>query len=155
RRRHTRSKRDWSSDVCSSDLYTLEETARIAVDLAKNNDIKDDYNDGDYDVDRSGMKDSQTAIKGFYSGGTLASEAAVLMTDALGEGHIGDVEGYVLKTGAHEVLDLGDDEYTQGKPHPMIDPATRSEFIAKAAQDKETAVILLDIVLGYGSHDDM
>lgn len=135
--------------------YTLEETARIAVDLAKNNDIKDDYNDGDYDVDRSGMKDSQTAIKGFYSGGTLASEAAVLMTDALGEGHIGDVEGYVLKTGAHEVLDLGDDEYTQGKPHPMIDPATRSEFIAKAAQDKETAVILLDIVLGYGSHDDM
>src|SRR5699024_1089622 len=60
--------------------YTLEETARIAVDLAKNNDIKDDYNDGDYDVDRSGMKDSQTAIKGFYSGGTLASEAAVLMT---------------------------------------------------------------------------
>lgn len=135
--------------------YTLEETARIAVDLAKNNAIKDDYNDGDYTVDGSGMKDSQTAIKGFYSGGTLASEAAVLMTDALGEGHIGDVEGYVLKTGAHEVLDLGDDEYTQGKPHPMIDPATRSEFIAKAAQDKETAVILLDIVLGYGSHDDM
>ncbi|HLQ72125.1 MAG TPA: acyl-CoA synthetase FdrA [Bacillota bacterium] len=135
--------------------YTLEETARIAVDLAKNNDIKDDYNEGDYTVDGSDLKDGQTAIKGFYSGGTLASEAAVLLTDALGEGHIGDVEGYVLKTGAHEILDLGDDEYTQGKPHPMIDPATRSEFIAKAAQDKETAVILLDIVLGYGSHEDM
>src|SRR5699024_7621030 len=55
----------------------------------------------------------------------------------------------------HEILDLGDDEYTQGKPHPMIDPATRSEFISKAAQAKETAVILLDIVLGYGSHEDM
>src|SRR5699024_2523276 len=73
--------------------YTLEETARIAVDLAKNNDIKDDYNEGDYTVDGSDLKDGQTAIKGFYSGGTLASEAAVLLTDALGEGHIGDVEG--------------------------------------------------------------
>src|SRR5699024_11362525 len=27
RRRHTRSKRDWSSDVCSSDLVTLNEVA--------------------------------------------------------------------------------------------------------------------------------
>src|SRR5699024_6412844 len=63
--------------------YTLEETARIAVDLAKNNSIKEDYNTGDYNIENADLKDVQTAIKGFYSGGTLASEAAVLLTDAL------------------------------------------------------------------------
>src|SRR5699024_7308710 len=59
--------------------YTLEETARIAVDLANNNPIKEDYNTGDYTVENADLKEGQTAIKGFYSGGTLASEAAVLI----------------------------------------------------------------------------
>src|SRR5690606_16461201 len=54
-----------------------------------------------------------------------------------------------------EVIDLGDDIYTQGKPHPMIDPDTRIQYFQKAAQDESTAVILFDVVLGYGSHEDM
>ena len=54
-----------------------------------------------------------------------------------------------------EVIDLGDDIYTQGKPHPMIDPDTRVQFFQKAAQDESTAIILFDVVLGYGSHEDM
>lgn len=135
--------------------YTLEETARIAVDLAKEKPIKEDYNSRDYSMDSAALQEGQTAIKGFYSGGTLASEAAVLLADTLDEGSVEDAEGYVLKAGAHEIYDLGDDEYTQGKPHPMIDPETRSNFIREAGQDRETAVILLDVVLGYGSHDDM
>ena len=53
------------------------------------------------------------------------------------------------------MIDLGDDIYTQGKPHPMIDPDTRIQYFQKAAQDESTAVILFDLVLGYGSHDDM
>ncbi len=50
--------------------------------------------------------------------------------------------------------DLGDDEFTVGRPHPMIDPRLRNERIVQAAADPETAVILLDVVLGYGSHPD-
>ncbi|WP_316571961.1 acyl-CoA synthetase FdrA [Neobacillus sp. YIM B06451] len=136
--------------------YTLEETALIAVDLAKGNEVKPDYNTGLYEVDHIELKPEQNAIKGLYSGGTLASEAAVLISDALGLGtEIKNEDGYVLKTGHQVVVDLGDDKYTQGKPHPMIDPGTRANFIEEAAKDEHTAVILLDFVLGYGSHDDM
>ena len=54
----------------------------------------------------------------------------------------------------HCVLDLGDDEFTRGRPHPMIDHRLRNERIVEEARDPDTAVILLDIVLGYGSHAD-
>jgi FdrA protein len=53
------------------------------------------------------------------------------------------------------ILDLGDDYFTNGRPHPMIDPRLRLERIKKEALDRETAVILLDVVLGYGSNEDM
>ena len=64
-------------------------------------------------------------------------------------------EGFMLKTDGHIVVDLGDDVYTQGKPHPMIDPAKRIECMQDAIDDASTGVILLDIMLGYGSHEDM
>ncbi len=54
----------------------------------------------------------------------------------------------------HTLVDLGDDEFTVGRPHPMIDFRLRNDYIAAAAADLSTAVILLDIVLGYGSHPD-
>ena len=136
--------------------YTLEETALIAVDLAKGNEIKANYNSGNYDVGHIELKPEQKTIKGLFSGGTLASEAAVLLSDALGLGsEITNEDGYVFKKDGHIVVDLGDDKYTQGKPHPMIDPETRAKFIEEAGADEKTAVIVLDFVLGYGSHDDM
>ena len=52
------------------------------------------------------------------------------------------------------MLDLGDDDFTVGRPHPMIDPSTRVVRIAQEAADPQTAVILLDIVLGYAAHID-
>ena len=54
----------------------------------------------------------------------------------------------------HTLIDLGDDVFTRGRPHPMIDYRLRNERIVKEAEDPETAVILLDVVLGYGSHAD-
>lgn len=54
----------------------------------------------------------------------------------------------------HEVIDLGDDQYTRGRPHPMIDPGLRNERVAAVLDDPETAVLLLDVVLGYGTADD-
>jgi len=52
------------------------------------------------------------------------------------------------------MLDLGADEYTRGRPHPMIEPAVRDEALAQALADKQVAVILLDCVLGFGGHMD-
>ena len=54
----------------------------------------------------------------------------------------------------HEVIDLGDDAYTRGRPHPMIDPGLRNQHIAAVLDDPETAVLLLDVVLGYGVATD-
>lgn len=135
--------------------HTLEETAMIAVDISKNREIKANYNTLNTEVPKAELKPEQTTIKGLYSGGTLASEAAVLMSKGLELGQIIHEDGYLLKSKGHEVIDLGDDKYTQGKPHPMIDPETRVHYIEQAAQDPSTAIILLDVVLGYGSHEDM
>ena len=134
--------------------YTLEETASLAVKLLRKEEIV--FEEEKIDIPQAKLTEKQKYIKGFYSGGTLAGEAAMLLRDGL---HLVEdsekKEGYILKSDGYEILDLGDDIYTQGKPHPMIDPEKRIEMIEKASSDPETAVILLDIVLGYGSHLDM
>ena len=86
----------------------------------------------------------QDRIAGLYSGGSLASEAKVVLKGLLG----------AELAGTQEIVDLGDDEYTVGRPHPMIDPRLRNEKIEDAGRDPQVAVILLDIVLGYASHPD-
>lgn len=135
--------------------HTLEETAVLAVELAKGNKIVQTPTK-ELTLPSVNFKPEQTAIKGLYSGGTLAGEAAMLITEALGlEKGSSKEEGYQLKSGSFIVVDLGDDIYTQGKPHPMIDPDTRIKFMEEAANDESTAVILFDVVLGYGSHEDM
>ena len=49
---------------------------------------------------------------------------------------------------------MGADEFTIGKPHPMLEPEMRKDRIIQEARDRSTAVILLDFVLGYGIHPD-
>ncbi len=78
-------------------------------------------------------------VLGLYTGGTLASEAKVLLKRA---------------GAAFEVLDLGDDEYTAGKPHPMIDPEARASRIVAAGSDSSVALLLIDLVLGFGASAD-
>lgn len=94
-------------------------------------------------------------ICGLYAGGTLAAEAAMLLSGELGlplsESHR---DGIMLAVAGHRIVDLGDDSYTLGRPHPMIDPTTRSIEIEKLAVQPETGVLLLDVVLGYGACAD-
>lgn len=133
--------------------HTLEETAQIAVGLLNGQEPTDKVEE--IEVPNITLKPGQKNIKGFYSGGTLAYEAGMLIQEVLGTDSLDGKDGYILHEAGHEVMDLGDDMYTQGKPHPMIDPSKRKEMLEKAGQDPETAVVLLDIVLGYGSHEDM
>ena len=82
---------------------------------------------------------SGTRLHGLFVGGTLKEEAAVLCAEA----------------GADATLvDFGDDDYTEGRAHPMIDPSLRLERLAEVAADPSTGVILLDVVLGHGAEDD-
>ena len=134
--------------------HTLEETARIAIDLANGKAVKNSYTEP-LDNHVEAILPESATVKGLYSGGTLGSEAAMLISEALNLGKIIHSEGYVLNAHGYQVVDYGDDKYTQGRPHPMIDPATRIEAIKKAGAEADTGVILLDVVLGYGSHADM
>lgn len=107
----------------------------------------------------SELSEEQEYLLGLYTGGTLADEALKLLGNQLGgiysniafdkEHQLDDLSDL----NRHVVLDLGDDQFTQGRPHPMIDPFTRSEHL-ESDVSKQTAVLLFDCVLGYGSHPD-
>lgn len=96
-------------------------------------------------------------IRGLYSGGTLCAEAEILLRDG-GEAFWSNapVPGAAAAKPAdgHVLIDYGADEYTVGRPHPMIDPAVRNEALRQALADPMVAVVLLDVVLGYGAHAD-
>ena len=103
-------------------------------------------------------------IVGLYSGGTLCAEAqAILRSAGLAVSSNAPIPGAVSlasrgesssSPAGHVLLDLGADEYTAGRPHPMIEPAMRSGALAETLADPTVAVVVLDIVLGTGSHPD-
>ena len=133
--------------------YTLEETAHLAVDLL--NGQQPTAVAEELPVPDVKLAEGQKNIKAYYSGGTLAYEAATMINDTVGLNAESGVDGAILNQDGYEALDLGDDVYTQGRPHPMIDATVRKQMMTDAGQDPETAVILIDDVLGYGTHDDM
>jgi FdrA protein len=94
-------------------------------------------------------------VCGLYTGGTLAAEAASLLAEALDlEPDAAHADGYMLRAAGHSIVDLGDDAYTRGRPHPMIDASARNEMIAGLAANADLGVLLLDVVLGYGAQPD-
>ncbi|MDQ4098236.1 MAG: protein FdrA [Actinomycetota bacterium] len=100
----------------------------------------------------------RTLVRGLFSGGTLCYESLVILSDHLGpvwsNTPLDKRYGVPAPSGSHVCLDLGEEEYTKGRPHPMIDPEARIEFIREAGKDDGVAVVLLDVVLGHGSHSD-
>lgn len=100
-------------------------------------------------------------IRGLYSGGTLCDEAQRLLQGALGEIWSNTpVPGCQalpdpFRSRGHCIVDLGDDTFTRGRAHPMIDPAYRQERLLAEAADPEVGLIFFDVVLGFGAHHDM
>ncbi len=99
-------------------------------------------------------------VRGLFSGGTLCAEAAAILAERLGRVASNAPAGaaYRLEPGevgtGHVCLDLGEEEYTRGRPHPMIDPAARAELLEEVTRDPDVGVILVDVVLGHSSHTD-
>jgi FdrA protein len=85
-----------------------------------------------------------------FAGGTLASEAVALLAERL------DDVAPSLTTGGpgHRVHDLGDDRFTLGRPHPMLDGHVRRQWVEREGRDPATAVLLLDVVLGHNTAAD-
>ncbi len=132
---------------------TLEDAALKALELTG---IKPDIELEDISFSEDLAKklsSEQKYVKGLFCGGTLCSEAKYVFNNYLVASSNGKALADTL-TKNHTFLDLGDDKYTMGKPHPMIDPTIRNGKIVEEAKNKETAAIILDFVIGYGAHDD-
>jgi len=146
---------------------TREETAIIAAALSRGEDAAASRKKI---AERRGAIDAQAKelaakcrgryMRGLFSGGTLCDETQLICKDLIGfinsnaplnpEYRLKDS----FKSVGHTIIDLGEDEFTVGRPHPMIDFSLRNKKILEEAADKETAIILLDLVLGYGSNMD-
>jgi len=106
------------------------------------------------------LQPGQKYLRGLFSGGTLAAEALVVWEEILG-----DVRSNVAvepqlrmeettRSEGHCAVDLGEDEFTVGRPHPMINHDLRIRRLMQEAADPEVAVVVLDVVLGYGAHPE-
>jgi len=129
--------------------YTLEDAATLSIQVqqgSKDPQAKFDPNSKPREKAPDAFKlgPKQTKVVGLFAGGTHASECNMILTKMKSEGFFFDTD----------VIDLGDDEYCVGKPHPMIDGTTRKSVILKRAAEESTAVIIFDVVLGFGSHEN-
>jgi FdrA protein len=98
-------------------------------------------------------------LRGLFAGGTLAGEALLVLQPLLFplRSNVPLIAAQRLEAGAppgHAILDLGADEFTVGRPHPMLDETVRVQRLAAEAADPAVRVILLDVVLGDGVHPD-
>jgi len=148
---------------------TLEQAALIAVSISADQE----YDLHDYpsknilrkikeiaEKELINKRSEQKYLRGLFSGGTLCDETQLILKTDIGDVYSNTPlnEDYLLENSSksckNTVLDLGDDEFTVGRPHPMIDFTLRNQCILKEASDKEVAVILIDLVLGFGSNTD-
>lgn len=146
---------------------TIEDAALYAVGLSKGESFENvfftalDQQIKQIVIDESDkFSENQKYIRGLYSGGTICYEAMLVLRETIGDVYsnvplrkdllLDDPDKSIKNT----FVDMGEDHFTDGMPHPMIDTRLRIERIRKEANDKEVAVLLIDVVLGYGSHED-
>ena len=148
-------------------FYTteLEECAVVAEALIKGRDVSMARDKLKAEYVKLAEKRSVSAVhgkyvRGLFTGGTLCYEAQYIA-----QAHINPIYGNAplredlklensLKPIGHSFIDYGEDEFTQGRLHPMIDPSFRAEQVKQQSEDRSVAVILFDVVLGYGSADN-
>ena len=132
---------------------SLDDAARIAVELV---------NKGQFDVPAAPKLDrfapGQRYLRGLFSGGTLAYEAQYILESYIPKMYANaplrkeNKLPNSLVSQEHTIVDLGEDEFTVGRLHPMMDNDLRIRRLMEEARDPSVAVIMLDVVIGYGSH---
>jgi len=139
----------------AADLATQLATSIRDADLSKLDRVEPTP-----DLKLNRFAPGQRYLRGLFSGGTLAYEALLILQDYLPAVysniplHEECRLANSLISQAHTIVDLGEDEFTVGRLHPMMDNDLRIRRLQQEAGDPEVAVVLLDVVLGYGSHPD-
>lgn len=149
---------------------TLEEAAHLAAAVARGQDFEAERSvlkernqqlKMQAKAFRTRLKKKQQFFRGLFSGGTFCYETQLILNKMLSTPVVSNapVEKTcqmlnVNRSEGHTAVDLGEDEFTVGRLHPMLDPTLRNRRILQEIQDPQTAVLFLDIVLGYGVHPD-
>lgn len=160
-----------ASDVEASGAYcakTLEEAASMAVALARGETPEK----GDYvasvceellplaKAEAAKLTGGQKYLRGLFCGGTHSEEAVMLLQEMISDlysninfGHVTMMENRHVST-KNCLVDMGDEEFTVGKPHPVMDPSILNDRLVQEGSDPDTAILLFDLLLGYGVHED-
>lgn len=142
--------------VSSSNLHfarNIREAADLAIQLSGNGPPGFDGRP------RGAVAEGRSYVRGLFSGGTLAAEALAALSTRLSPVYSNLGKGVQrlddpTESRAHTIVDLGEDEFTVGRLHPMMDNDLRIQRLREEAEDSEVAIILLDVVLGEGAHPD-
>jgi FdrA protein len=135
---------------------SLDETAELAVKLAVSSE---DSTPGEESQPGSSGEE-RLCLRGLFSGGTLAHESLLILQNYLPViySNIPLKKEHKLSDSrvsqGNTIIDMGEDEFTVGRPHPMLDYSLRIERLKQEADDPAVVVILMDVVLGYGAHPD-
>jgi FdrA protein len=140
----------WDGAPAPFEVYPTLDAAAAAAAGTEPPDIRE----LEIAVDARRDRGAERCLLGLYSGGSLAHEAVTLLEPALGPiaGNVG--HGSRDADGTHALFDLGEAEYTQGRPHPMVDLDVRVAMLERAADDRRIGCVLLDVVLGFAAHPD-
>jgi len=142
---------------------TLHSAAALAARLAKANPLQ---TQGPHGVEKEAaslrlrIKDGRRFVRGLYSGGTFAHESLLIFRELVSEPYSNTpiTPSKLLhdpsRSEGNCIVDLGDEFFTEGRAHPMIDPTIRRVRLIQEASDPGVAVIMMDVVLGYGSAPD-
>ncbi|MBE7536742.1 MAG: acyl-CoA synthetase FdrA [Anaerolineales bacterium] len=131
---------------------TFDGTARLAIQAEQNPEAEAQ------ELNVARFTEGQRYLRGLFSGGTLAYETQLILRDYLPAVYSNAPLDKALSlpdplvSQENSIVDLGEDVFTVGRLHPMMDNDLRIRRLEKEARDPETAIILLDVVLGYGSH---
>lgn len=156
------------ADNCQDQVYfaaSLEDAAYKAVKLAQGQSSFESACEHkalkELAASRRGkLAPGQKYVRGLFCGGTLCDEAMYIVKDKVGTVYSNIAKQPEAKLSdphtskEHTFIDLGDDVFTVGRPHPMIEPGLRLPRLLQEAQDPSVAVIIMDIMIGYGSHSD-
>lgn len=132
----------------------LSDASQQAVDLLNSIDLESKVRDSEVKMEEA----KSGYLRGLFSGGTLAYEAAMVLRTYLSPLYSNvSVDGVMpvpdlFSSVGHTIIDLGEDDFTQGRLHPMMDNDLRIRRLLQEASDPEVTTILLDIVLGEGAH---
>jgi FdrA protein len=147
-----------------SHAITIDEAVRLSIVHIGGKEpldtVKDRFFTQKVDGEKKGFSPGQRYLRGIFAGGTFCYQTQqILRANGIGVYSNAPLEKKMLidhptHSLEHCVVDMGDDYFTQGKPHPMIDGTERRKRILEEARDPELKVLLLDFILGYNASMD-